>query len=103
MRFVEHHQVIEAFAPNRAEEALDVAVLPYMDPARLQEPLLFFEIPVAAIYSTSLNGRMFCYYRPSHDVSRAPGALHGGDLFLINRAMAEHSFARCRSDRMSSI
>jgi len=77
--------------------------LPYMDPGRLQEPLLFFEIPVAAIYSTSLNGRMFCYYRPSHDVSRAPGALHGGDLFLINRAMAEHSFARCRSDRMSSI
>ena len=26
---------------------------PYMDPARLQELLLFFEIPVAAIYSTS--------------------------------------------------
>src|ERR1700730_9492145 len=28
LRFVEHDQVIEAFAPNRADEALDVAVLP---------------------------------------------------------------------------
>src|ERR1700736_4974083 len=28
LRFVEHHQVIEAFAPNRADEALDVAVQP---------------------------------------------------------------------------
>jgi hypothetical protein len=27
-RFVEHDQVIEAFAPNRAGEALDVAILP---------------------------------------------------------------------------
>jgi hypothetical protein len=60
-----------------------MTVLPYMDPARLQEPLLFFEIPVAAIYSTSLDGRQFGSYRPSHDVSRAPGALHGGGLFLI--------------------
>jgi hypothetical protein len=70
--FVEHDQVIKTFAPNRSDEPLDVAVLPYMDPARLQEPLLFFEIPVVAIYSASLNGRMFCSYRPSHDVSRAP-------------------------------
>src|ERR1039458_10143212 len=29
LRFVEHDQVIEAFAPNRADEALDVAVLPW--------------------------------------------------------------------------
>jgi hypothetical protein len=28
VRFVEHHQVIEAFGPNRAVEALHVAVLP---------------------------------------------------------------------------
>jgi hypothetical protein len=28
VRFVEHDQVIEAFGPNRADEALDVAVLP---------------------------------------------------------------------------
>ena len=28
LRFVEHDQVIEAFAPNRADEALTVAVLP---------------------------------------------------------------------------
>src|SRR6202051_3315491 len=28
LRFVEHHQLIEAFAPDRADEALDVAVLP---------------------------------------------------------------------------
>src|SRR5271155_1982555 len=28
LRFVEHDQVIESFAPNRADEALDVAVLP---------------------------------------------------------------------------
>ncbi len=28
LRFVEHDQVIEAFAPNRSDEALDVAVLP---------------------------------------------------------------------------
>jgi hypothetical protein len=28
MRFVEHDQVIEAFAPNRADEALDVTILP---------------------------------------------------------------------------
>ena len=28
LRFVEHEQVIEAFAPNRSDEALDVAVLP---------------------------------------------------------------------------
>src|ERR1700688_3113989 len=28
LRFVEHDQVIEAFAPDRADEALDVAVLP---------------------------------------------------------------------------
>jgi hypothetical protein len=28
LRFIEHNQVIEAFAPNRADEALDVAVLP---------------------------------------------------------------------------
>ena len=28
MRFVERDQVIEAFATNRADEALDVAVLP---------------------------------------------------------------------------
>ena len=28
MRFVEHDQVIKAFATNRADEALDVAVLP---------------------------------------------------------------------------
>jgi hypothetical protein len=27
LRFVEHDQVIEAFAPNRADEALDVAIL----------------------------------------------------------------------------
>jgi hypothetical protein len=26
--FVEHHQVVERFAPDRADEALDVAVLP---------------------------------------------------------------------------
>ena len=29
LRFVENYQVIEAFAPNRADEALDVAVLPW--------------------------------------------------------------------------
>ncbi len=28
LRFVEHDQVIEAFAPDRSDEALDVAVLP---------------------------------------------------------------------------
>jgi hypothetical protein len=28
LRFVEHDQVIEAFAPNRSDEPLDVAVLP---------------------------------------------------------------------------
>jgi len=28
LRFVEHHQVVERFAPDRADEALDVAVLP---------------------------------------------------------------------------
>jgi hypothetical protein len=28
LRFVEHDQVIEAFAPNRSDEAFDVAVLP---------------------------------------------------------------------------
>jgi hypothetical protein len=28
LRFVEHDQVIEAFPPDRADEALDVAVLP---------------------------------------------------------------------------
>ncbi len=28
MRFVKHDEVIEAFAPNRSDEALDVAVLP---------------------------------------------------------------------------
>src|SRR5258708_4924150 len=28
LRFVEHDQVIEAFAPNRADETLEVAVLP---------------------------------------------------------------------------
>ena len=28
VRFVEHHQVVELFAPDRADEALDVAVLP---------------------------------------------------------------------------
>ena len=28
LRFVEHGQVIEAFAPNRSDEALDLAVLP---------------------------------------------------------------------------
>jgi hypothetical protein len=28
VRFVEHHQVVETFAPDRADEALDVAVLP---------------------------------------------------------------------------
>jgi hypothetical protein len=28
LRFVEDDQVIEAFAPDRADEALDVAVLP---------------------------------------------------------------------------
>src|SRR5258708_11265110 len=28
LRSVEHDQMIEAFAPNRADEALDVAVLP---------------------------------------------------------------------------
>src|SRR5712691_6941032 len=28
LRFVEHDQVIEAFASNRSDEALDVAVLP---------------------------------------------------------------------------
>ena len=27
LRFAEHEQVIEAFAPNRADEALDVAVV----------------------------------------------------------------------------
>jgi len=27
LRFVEHQQVIEVFAPNRADEALDVAVV----------------------------------------------------------------------------
>ena len=27
-RFVEHDPLIEAFAPNRADEALDVAILP---------------------------------------------------------------------------
>jgi hypothetical protein len=29
LRFVEHHEVIEAFAPNRADEALDVSVVPW--------------------------------------------------------------------------
>ena len=29
LRFVEHDEVIEAFAPNRADEALDVAVVPW--------------------------------------------------------------------------
>src|ERR1700681_3703969 len=29
LRFVEHDQVIEAFAPNRSDDALDVAVLPW--------------------------------------------------------------------------
>src|ERR1700688_2272533 len=29
MRFVKHDEVIEAFAPNRSDEALDVAVLPW--------------------------------------------------------------------------
>ena len=28
LRFVEHDQVIEAFAPDRPDETLDVAVLP---------------------------------------------------------------------------
>ena len=28
LRFAEHEQVIEALAPNRADEALDVAILP---------------------------------------------------------------------------
>jgi hypothetical protein len=28
LRFVEHHQVIERFAPDRADEAFNVAVLP---------------------------------------------------------------------------
>jgi hypothetical protein len=28
LRFVEHDQVIEAFAPNRADGALDMAVSP---------------------------------------------------------------------------
>jgi hypothetical protein len=28
LRFVEHDQVIEAFAPNRSDEALEVVVLP---------------------------------------------------------------------------
>ena len=28
LRFVEHDQVIEAFAPNRSDEAFDVAILP---------------------------------------------------------------------------
>ena len=28
LRFVEHDEVIEAFAPNRSDKALDVAVLP---------------------------------------------------------------------------
>jgi hypothetical protein len=28
LRFVEHDQVIEAFAPDRSDEALDVTVLP---------------------------------------------------------------------------
>ncbi len=28
MRFVEHYQLIEAFAPDRDDEALDLAVLP---------------------------------------------------------------------------
>jgi hypothetical protein len=28
VRFVEHDQVIKRFAPDRADEALDVAVLP---------------------------------------------------------------------------
>jgi hypothetical protein len=28
LRFVEHDQVLEAFPPDRADEALDVAVLP---------------------------------------------------------------------------
>ena len=28
LRFVEHDEVIERFAPNRADETLDVAVLP---------------------------------------------------------------------------
>jgi len=29
LRFVEHDQVIESFAPNRADEALDVTLLPW--------------------------------------------------------------------------
>jgi hypothetical protein len=29
LRFVEHDQVIEAFAPNRSDDTLDVAVLPW--------------------------------------------------------------------------
>ena len=64
MALVEDYDVVEALTANRTDHAFDVCVLPYMDPARLQEPLLFFEIPVAAIYSTSLNGRMLCSYRP---------------------------------------
>ena len=28
LRFVEHYQVIERFAPDRGDETLDVAVLP---------------------------------------------------------------------------
>jgi hypothetical protein len=28
VRFAEHDEVVERFAPNRADEALDVAVLP---------------------------------------------------------------------------
>ena len=28
LRFVEHHQVVERFTPDRADEPLDVAVLP---------------------------------------------------------------------------
>ena len=51
----EYDDVIEAFATDRANEPFTVPILPYMDPARLQERLLFFEIPVAAIYSTSLK------------------------------------------------
>jgi hypothetical protein len=36
--------VVQAFAPDRSAEPLDMSVLPYMDmdPARLQEPLLLF-------------------------------------------------------------
>ena len=29
VRFAEHHQVVETFAPDRADETLDVAVLLY--------------------------------------------------------------------------